>query len=97
MGLYAGRPVSLGRAASIAGIPYVDFMHEIGHRGICINYTLEDAVADFFAKPVNNLTQTRTIHTGHRAVADIAARGAQRIDTPTYAGQTDGSWKALSR
>jgi predicted HTH domain antitoxin len=44
--LYAGRQVSLGRAARIAGIPYSDFLHEIGRRGICINYTVEDAEPD---------------------------------------------------
>ena len=41
-GLYAARKVSMGRAAKIAGIPYVDFMHELGKRGICMNYGLED-------------------------------------------------------
>jgi predicted HTH domain antitoxin len=45
-GLYAGRQVTLGRAARIAGIPYTEFMHELGRRGICINYTLEDALHD---------------------------------------------------
>jgi predicted HTH domain antitoxin len=46
VGLYAGRHVSLGRAARIAGVPYTAFMHEIGHRGLCINYTVEDAEHD---------------------------------------------------
>lgn len=46
VGLYAGRQVSLGRAAKIAGVAYAAFMHEIGHRGICINYTIEDAEHD---------------------------------------------------
>ena len=46
VGLYAGRQISLGRAARIAGITYTSFMHEIAHRGICINYTLEDAEHD---------------------------------------------------
>lgn len=46
IGLYAGRRASLGRAARIAGIPYVSFMHELGHRGLCINYTVEDAEHD---------------------------------------------------
>ena len=41
-GLYAGRAVSMGRAARIAGISYTDFMHELGRRGICINYGVED-------------------------------------------------------
>ena len=46
-GLYAGRQVSLGRAARIAGIPYIAFMHELGKRGICMNYTKEDLEHDF--------------------------------------------------
>ena len=41
-GLYAGREVSMGRAAKIAGISYTDFMHELGKRGICMNYGAED-------------------------------------------------------
>ena len=46
IGLYAGRQVTLGRAAKVAGIPYPEFMHEIGRRGILINYTVADAQAD---------------------------------------------------
>lgn len=46
VGLYAGREVTLGRAARIAGVPYTAFMHEIGRRGICINYSVEDALHD---------------------------------------------------
>ncbi len=46
VGLYARHEVSLGRAAKIAGISYTDFMHAIGQRGICINYTAEDAQQD---------------------------------------------------
>lgn len=46
VGLYAGRHVSLGRAARIAGVPYAAFLHEIGRRGICVNYTVEDALHD---------------------------------------------------
>jgi predicted HTH domain antitoxin len=46
VGLYAGRQVSLGRAARIASIPYADFLHEIGRRGICVHYTVEDAEHD---------------------------------------------------
>ena len=41
-GLYAGREVSMGRAAKIAGISYTEFMHELGKRGICIHYGVED-------------------------------------------------------
>ena len=46
VGLYAGHQISLGRAARIAGVPYASFMHEIGRRGLCINYTVEDAEHD---------------------------------------------------
>jgi predicted HTH domain antitoxin len=46
VGLYAGRQVTLGRAAKIAGVSYTAFMHEIGRRGICINYSVEDALHD---------------------------------------------------
>ena len=46
VGLYAGREVTLGRAAKIAGTTYIAFMHEIGKRGICINYTEQDALDD---------------------------------------------------
>jgi predicted HTH domain antitoxin len=46
-GLYAGRQVSMGRAAKIAGVPYVTFMHELGKRGICLNYTMVDLEHDF--------------------------------------------------
>ena len=46
VGLYAGRQVTMGRAAKIAGMPSTEFMHELGRRGICINYTLEDALQD---------------------------------------------------
>ena len=46
IGLYAGRKVSLGRAARIAGIPYVRFMEEMGKHGVCLNYGLEDLEHD---------------------------------------------------
>ena len=46
VGLYAGRQVTLGRAARIAGVSYTSFMHEIGRRGLCMNYTVEDALHD---------------------------------------------------
>ena len=41
-GLYANQQVTMGQAAKIAGIAYVDFMHELGKRGICMNYGIED-------------------------------------------------------
>lgn len=46
LGLYAERKVSLGRAAKIAGIPYVAFMHEMGRHGICMNYSVADFEQD---------------------------------------------------
>jgi predicted HTH domain antitoxin len=46
VGLYAGRQVSLGRAARIAGVPYASFMQEIGRRGLCVSYSVEDAEHD---------------------------------------------------
>ncbi len=46
VGLYAGREITLGRGAKIAGITYADFMQEIGKRGICVSYTEQDALDD---------------------------------------------------
>ena len=46
VGLYAGREVTLGRGARIAGVSYADFMRELGRRGICVRYTEQDALAD---------------------------------------------------
>jgi len=46
VGLYAGREVTLGRAARIAGTTYAAFMQEIGKRGICVSYTEQDALDD---------------------------------------------------
>ena len=46
VGLYAGREVTMGRAARIAGTTYAAFMREIGKRGICVSYTEQDALDD---------------------------------------------------
>jgi predicted HTH domain antitoxin len=46
IGLYTGRHASLGRAAEVAGMPKILFMRELGTRGICRNYTVEDALHD---------------------------------------------------
>ena len=46
IGLYAGRQVSMGRAAKIAGVSYTTFMQELGQRGISINYSEADALQD---------------------------------------------------
>jgi predicted HTH domain antitoxin len=42
VGMYTGRHLSMGRAAKVAGIPYSDFMRELGRRGICVNYSEDD-------------------------------------------------------
>ena len=46
VGLYTGRHASLGRAAEVAGMPKILFMRELGKRGVCMNYTVEDAQHD---------------------------------------------------
>ena len=46
IGLYSGRKVSMGKAAKIAGIGYIAFMRELGDRGICLNYGVEDLEHD---------------------------------------------------
>jgi predicted HTH domain antitoxin len=46
VGLYSGQHASLGRAARLAEISSTDFMHELGRRGICLNYTVEDIEHD---------------------------------------------------
>jgi predicted HTH domain antitoxin len=42
VGLYSGRRVSMGKAAHIAGVPYPEFLRELGRRGISVNYGVED-------------------------------------------------------
>jgi len=44
--LYGRRLVTMGRGAKIAGISCPAFMRELGERGICINYTVDDALQD---------------------------------------------------
>jgi predicted HTH domain antitoxin len=46
IGLYAGREITLGRAAKVAAVPYTLFMQEAARRGVCINYTEGDATQD---------------------------------------------------
>jgi len=36
----------LGRAADIAGVSYLAFMQELDRRGLCLNYTPDDAQQD---------------------------------------------------
>ena len=46
VGLFAGRRVSLGRAARVSGIPQTDFLRELGRREIPIHYDPDDFEAD---------------------------------------------------
>ena len=46
VGMYTGRHLSMGKAAKVAGIPYAEFMRELGRRGICVNYSEEDFLHD---------------------------------------------------
>jgi predicted HTH domain antitoxin len=46
IGLYAGRRVTLGNGARIAGVSHTRFMREVGSRGIPVHYTAEDALHD---------------------------------------------------
>jgi predicted HTH domain antitoxin len=46
IGLYTGRHASMGRAAKVAGISYSAFLQELGRRGICVNYSVEDFAHD---------------------------------------------------
>lgn len=47
IGLYTGRHASLGRAASIAGLPKILFMRELGKREIPMHYRAEDIEHDW--------------------------------------------------
>lgn len=46
VGLFAGRRVSLGRAARVSGIPQADFLKELGRREMPIHYDHDDFEAD---------------------------------------------------
>lgn len=46
VGLYASGAVTLGQAAQLAGISQSAFLHELGKRGICVNYGPEDLAHD---------------------------------------------------
>lgn len=41
-GLYARGDATLGQAAALASMCQPDFLHELGKRGICMNYSRED-------------------------------------------------------
>ena len=44
--LYRDRKVSMGRAARLAGMPRPQFQHELGKRGVTVDYDVEDLHAD---------------------------------------------------
>ena len=46
VGLYAGRRVTIGHGAKIAGTSHTQFMREVGRRGIHIHYSADDALHD---------------------------------------------------
>jgi predicted HTH domain antitoxin len=46
VGLYTGRHLSMGKAAKLAGVSYTSFLHELGRRGISVNYGEEDLLHD---------------------------------------------------
>jgi predicted HTH domain antitoxin len=49
IGLYKRQEISLGRAAQVAGVSSVDFLNELGRRGIPINYDADDLKSDLAA------------------------------------------------
>lgn len=44
--LYRDRKVSMGRAAMIAGVSRIRFQHELGRRGVTVDYEVDDLCAD---------------------------------------------------
>ena len=46
IGMFAGRKITLGRAARIAGLPQAEFLKELGRCGIPMHYDVEDFTAD---------------------------------------------------
>lgn len=44
--LYRDRKVSMGRAARLAGMPRPQFQHELGKRGVTVDYDVEDFEQD---------------------------------------------------
>jgi predicted HTH domain antitoxin len=45
-GLYASEAVTLEQAAAIAGISQSEMLHELGRRGVCVHYDVEEFEAD---------------------------------------------------
>ena len=46
IGFYASGEMTLGQAARLAGVSQTQFLHELGKRRICLNYSLEDLEKD---------------------------------------------------
>lgn len=46
VGLYASDEVTLGQAAEIAGLSQTEFLRELGRRGICVHYDVEEFEQD---------------------------------------------------
>jgi len=46
IGLYTSGEVTLGQAALLAGVSQTQFLHELGRRGISMNYSQEDLEQD---------------------------------------------------
>jgi predicted HTH domain antitoxin len=46
VGLYASEDATLGQAAAFAGVSQSEFLHALGHRGVCVHYDLEEFEAD---------------------------------------------------
>jgi predicted HTH domain antitoxin len=44
--LYRDRKVSMGRAARLAGMPRPQFQHELGKRGVTVDYDVEEYERD---------------------------------------------------
>ena len=44
--LYRDRKVSMSRAARLAGMPRPQFQHELGKRGVTVDYDVEDLHTD---------------------------------------------------
>ena len=53
IGLYTSGEATLGQAALLAGVSQTAFLHELGKRNICVNYSLEDLEHDL--RTIENL------------------------------------------
>ena len=55
VGLYASEDITLGQAADIAGVSQTVFLRELGRRGVCVHYEVEDLEQDL--KTLSTLAQ----------------------------------------